>query len=308
VKRFIKILSISSLMLLTAKTASAATIGTALNDLATSFTDFPLLISAFAYIFGAALGVWAMFTFRDHVDGGPSAPPLSSGVKKLLAGGMMLALPTVIEAAATTWVGSGMGAQNYSGGMAAAPPGPATLDKMAVAFINDISGPMGVVLSAFTYIGGILLILIAISRITRSYQEGARGPTGIGTIMTILAGGALLSSGEMMGAFSTSLFGDATSSVNPIFTGTLATAMGAATQAKVAATIQALIGFVVLVGWIAFIRGWFVLKAVADGDSQVSMAQALTFLFGGALAVNIGDLINYIQNSVGAGILGISFS
>jgi hypothetical protein len=38
------------------------------------------------------------------------------------------------------------------------------------------------------------------------------------------------------------------------------------------------------------------------------MAQALTFLFGGALAVNIGNLINYVQNSVGADVLGITFS
>ncbi|MGM0422107.1 MAG: hypothetical protein ACQEQL_03305 [Pseudomonadota bacterium] len=306
-KRFIKILSISSLMMLTAKTASASTVGDSLTNLANSFTDVPLLFSAFAYIFGAMLGTWAMFTFREHVDGGPGAPPLSSGVKKLLAGGMMLALPTMLEAAATSWIGSGMATQSFSGTMAGPAGTPSSLDEMAVAFISDISGPMGIVLSAFAYIGGVFLILVAISRITRSHQEGARGPTGIGTIMTLLAGGALLSSGEMMGTFSTSLFGDATSSVNPVFTGSLGAALGASAP-KVAATIQALIGFIVLVGWIAFIRGWFVLKAVADGDSQVSMTQALTFLFGGALAVNIGDLINYIQNSVGVGVLGISFS
>ena len=306
-KQFYKIFALTSVLMLSAQSASASTLGDSLTNVVRSFGDVPLLFSVFAYIFGAALGVWAMFTFRDHVDGGAGAPPLSAGVKRLLAGGMFLALPTVLEGAVTTWVGRGMANQRYSGSLDSVGGGDAaTLDQMAVNFISDIAGPMGLVLSAFAYLGGVLLILVAISRITRGYQEGARGPTGIGTIMTLLAGGALLSSGEMMGTFSSSIFGDATSYTNPIFTGTLQTALGANAD-KVAATIQALLAFVAIVGWIAFIRGWFVLKAVADGDSQVSMAQALTFLFGGALAVNMGDLINLVQGSLGGNVLGISF-
>lgn len=309
-KRVFKILSISSLMLLTTKTASAIpsdTVGDSLTNLAYSFTDIPFLFAAFAYIFGAGLGVWALFTFRDHVDGGPNAPPLSNGVKKLLAGSMLLALPTMLEAAATTWTGGFYDVQTFTGQLAPTGGDAATLDELAVNFISDIAGPMSLVLSAFAYLGGILLIIIAISRITRSYQEGARGPTGIGTIMTLLAGGALLSSASMMAAFSNSIFGDSTSFTNPVFSDELSAALGDSEE-KIKATIQALIAFIVIVGWIAFIRGWFVLKSVADGNSQVSMAQALTFLFGGALAVNIGNLINYVQASVGANVLGISFN
>lgn len=311
----LKKLSVSSLAALSALltvmipgTAHAGTIGGALTNVANSFVTSPLLISSFSYIAGLVLVTWSLFTFRDHVDGGSGAPPLSAGVKRMLSGGMFLALPTVAQAAIQTWVGGGMAGMTFTATATPAGGAATSLDEMAVAFISDMAGPISVVISSFAYLGGLLLIVMAISRLTRSYQEGWRGPTGFGTIMTLLCGGALLSSGGMMGAFSTSIFGDATSFTNPVLSGVISGAMSAAEQAKVVATLQALITFVVIVGWIAFIRGWFVLKAVADGNSQVSMAQALTFLFGGALAVNIGEVVNLLQNTVGGAVLGISFT
>ncbi|HEX2753172.1 MAG TPA: hypothetical protein VHP34_08775, partial [Alphaproteobacteria bacterium] len=64
--------------------------------------------------------------------------------------------------------------------------------------------------------------------------------------------------------------------------------------------------FVMLVGYIAFIRGWFVLKAFADGQQGATVAQGLTFLIGGSLAINLGELVNALQETVG--IAGITFS
>ena len=221
-------------------------------------------------------------------------------------GGAFLALPAVADASVATLIGNGMTHQGLTGVQGLSCTGNAdTLDGMAVCFISDIARPVGMLLSAFGYIGGLILILLGISRITRSYQEGARGPTGIGTIMTFIAGGALLSSSQMMGAFSTSLFGEAVAVSTPQFTGKVGEALGE--QAEVVeTTIQAMIAFIGIVGWIAFIRGWFVLRAVADGSQQASITQALTFLFGGALAVNIGGVVNLLSASIGGG-LGISF-
>ena len=109
-----------------------------------------------------------------------------------------------------------------------------------------------------------------------------------------------------MAAFSTSIFGDATAAHNPIFTGQVGQALGNNADV-VKTTISALVAFIGIVGWIAFIRGWFVLRAVADGSQQASITQALTFLFGGALAVNIGDVVNALASTVNGG-LGISFT
>ncbi len=67
--------------------------------------------------------------------------------------------------------------------------------------------------------------------------------------------------------------------------------------AQVAPVIEALMSFIMIVGFIAFIRGWFVLKSFGDGSQQASLAQAVTFLVGGTLAINLGALVNAIENT-----------
>ena len=57
--------------------------------------------------------------------------------------------------------------------------------------------------------------------------------------------------------------------------------------------------FVMIVGYIAFIRGWLVLKNFADGQQGATLAQGLTFLIGGAVAINLGEFVNAITNTVG---------
>lgn len=300
-----KILTLNALFLAIATPAFASSsVGGTFDRVVTSFGNFPTLFTTFAYLAGAFAVTWSIFTFREHVDGGGGAPPLSTAVKRMLMGGMFLALPAVVEATVETWVGqNGMTSQGLV--TANSCQAGSTLDAMAVCFISDISSPVSALLGGFCYISGIMLILIGISRVTRSYQEGARGPTGIGTIMTFLSGGALMSVSQMMAAFSTSIFGGVTTSYAPEFADNINTALGQNADV-VKTTISALMTFIGIVGWIAFIRGWFVLKAVADGSQQASITQALTFLFGGALAVNMGELVNAISASVG-GSIGITF-
>lgn len=309
-KQLYKFLSVQFTLLVIASPAFAAgggasTVGSSLERVVTSFKTFPTLFSTFAYLAGAFAVTWAIFSFRDYVESNGNNPPLSTAVKRMLMGGMFLALPAVADAAIETWIGNSTAKQGMLGADSC-DASSGTLDAMAVCFISDVSEPISLLLSAFCYIGGIMLILLGISRVTRTYQEGARGPAGIGTIMTFLSGGALMSVGQMMSAFSTSIFGDATAAYNPIFTGKVGEALGNNADV-VATTISALIAFIGIVGWIAFIRGWFVLRAVADGSQQASITQALTFLFGGALAVNIGDVVNAIAATVG-GNIGISFT
>ncbi len=309
-KHFLHMFSATLALTLYSGTAFAGgnSVGDSITKVAESFSNAPTLISTFSYLAGIMAVAWAIFTFRDHVDGGGGAPSLSDAVKRMLMGGAFLALPSVLDATVATLIGTGTFAnQGMTGFTGQNCSGSAdTLDAMAVCFISDIEKPVGMVLSAFAYIGGLILILLGISRITRSYQEGARGPTGIGTIFTFLAGGALMSSSQMMAAFSTSIFGDANAATMPDFTGQVGEALGEQGEV-VKTTIQAVVAFIGIVGWIAFIRGWFVLRAVADGSQQASVAQALTFLFGGALAVNIGDVVNALSATLG-GSLGLTFT
>ena len=65
--------------------------------------------------------------------------------------------------------------------------------------------------------------------------------------------------------------------------------------------LQALVGIVQLVGFIAFIRGWLILIANAShsGGGQNSMGKALTHIIGGVLAINIVGLVDVLWNTFG---------
>ncbi|MDE2336647.1 MAG: hypothetical protein KGL10_04990, partial [Alphaproteobacteria bacterium] len=149
----------------------------------------------------------------------------------------------------------------------------------------------------------IALLVVGIVRLTKTEQEGPRGPAGLGTIMTFLASGALFSFGDMAGIFSNSLFGTSTAATYATISTSVITASDAA---QVEPVIESMMIFIMIVGFIAFVRGWFVLKAFADGSSQASLAQALTFLIGGTMAINLGQLINLLEKTVN--VSGITFS
>lgn len=287
--------------------AAAGGVGAMFANVINSFGTSANLLTSLAYISGLFLAVMAIFRFRDHVDK-PGQVPLSDGVKRLIAGGLFLSLPMTVEAVTRT-MAAGLVTQASVKGRHAwvVAATPASLDEVAVRLIGDIAGPISVLLAGFSFIGGLALILIGISRLTKTMNEGARGPAGIGTIMTFLSGGALMQLSNMVGAFSSSLFGDEKMSNYAVLSAPVNAALGVAAAGQVISTVEALMLFVSIVGYIAFIRGWFVLKAVADGSQGVSMAQGLTFLFGGSLAINLGDLINTIQSTLGYTNFGLAF-
>lgn len=71
-------------------------------------------------------------------------------------------------------------------------------------------------------------------------------------------------------------------------------------MAGVSSAITGVLLFVKLVGVVAAVRGFLVLKAVGEGG-QASMGSALTFILGGAAAVNIEATYSILKNSVGWG-------
>jgi hypothetical protein len=111
----------------------------------------------------------------------------------------------------------------------------------------------------------------------------------------------------MMGAWVSSLFSDGTAVsnfANMSFTGGL----NDAALGHVHNVISAVLGFMIIIGWISFIRGWFILREVAEGNHQASMMAAMTHLFGGALAINLGGVINAVETTFGLDGYGIAFT
>jgi len=127
---------------------------------------------------------------------------------------------------------------------------------------------------------------------------------GFGTIMTFLVAGVLLSINNTLGAAVGSFFdGGVTSFAGLAYTeGMDDPAVGHAN-----AVIGAILAFVAIVGWISFIRGFFIIRQVSEGNSQASMMAATTHILGGALAVNLGGVIIAVQETLGIGEFGLCF-
>lgn len=273
---------------------------------------FPAFLSAISYLFGLVIGFWGILKIRDHVLN-PQQTQIWEGVSRFIAAGAFFALPAVVFVMYNTLAGGNISAGDATGfnqGTAPAGSCPSSaglgLDGMLACFVNDIFGPLHSVLSFFAFVAGMVFIMIGISRLLKSAQEGAKGPGGIGTIMTFIMGGALISYNELMGAATTSFTGDATTKAYATLQYT--TGMSGSEVGAAHAVITAVIKFMIVVGLISFVRGLFIVRSVAEGNQQASMMAAVTHIVGGALAVNLGPLLNAVQETLGLTNYGITFS
>ena len=267
-----------------------------------SSSSLPGLLTALGYLFGVLLAVAALFKLKDHVLN-PSQTPLSDVVKRFVAGGALFSLPIITQATQNLLTGGNNDLSSvglYNGSTA----GGSGLDGMLVALFTDIYQPMMGLIFAFGYMAGIVLVMVGISRILKTAQDGPRGPASMGTIMTFVIAGVLFSLSTIMGTFSNTMFGDtavATYAMLETSTGDIVL------DQHVLAMISTVLVFMTIIGYISFLRGFFIIKDVAEGSGQASLMAGVTHIFGGALAVNLGPLLNAVQSTLGLSSFGITF-
>jgi len=262
------------------------------------------LFPALCYLFGIFVGVWAIAKFYEHVIN-PHQVPVWEGVKKTLVAGALFALPMVMEAAYRTLVagqgGNGMETTAWTG-----TPTGGGLDAMVVAMMNDGFKPFANALMMFCYFAGTILVMVGIMRLMKSAQEGPRGPGGFGTIMTFIVAGALFAADELMGAASVTLFETDVVKVGSQLK--FDAGLKAAEKDHIMSVISAVLAFVMILGWISFVRGWFIIRNVAEGDHQASLMAGMTHILGGALAINLGPVLNAVQETFGLAAIGVNFN
>lgn len=285
------------------------TIGEVIMNVGVSVSGFMDVLNFLAWVGGSILAVSGLMKLKDHVDD-PHRTHLNVSVRRFIAGGFMLSLPFMGAALQGTMMGFdpvGSNVNAPTNPLAVGIPLSNEIDDMVLNFMNNITLPTEILLSAFTYLVAVIFLFIGITRLTRRMEDGPRGPAGFGTIMTFITSAVFFTMGDMAGAVTNTLFdaGGNNSLTSADMTG-LNLGLLAADQARVENVIQAVMYFIMIVGIIAFIRGWFVIRAFAEGGSQnATLAQGLTFLIGGALAINMGALVNAIENTLN--IPGIAF-
>lgn len=151
-------------------------------------------------------------------------------------------------------------------------------------------------INIFCYIAGAFLGMRGITRLI-NHNPGPQSATSFGTWATFFTCGALLSMPHLLASVTNSFgMGD---NYNNIIGFSRTNITDEDLRRNMNLIVTACVTFIQIVGVIAFIRGFFVLRAVADGNSQVSPMAGFTHIIGGALAVNLGPLIMVIMNSLG---------
>lgn len=276
-----------------------------------STVGLPFLLSVISYIFGLVIAFWGLFKIRDH-GLNPSQTSLWDGLIRFIVGGLFLALPLIVYAVRNSFINDGFFGDNNvksgefnteSGG--AVTCGDGGLDTAIFCFTDNIYGPANVIITVFSVLAGLIFIMIGISRLLKTTQEGAKGPMGIGTIMTFVTGAALLSTNYFLKAFSQSMFNADKAASH----GTLEYTDGLTTAetAHIHTVIGGIMMFMGIVGFVSFVRGIFIMREVSEGGSQASMMAGMTHLIGGALAINLGPLLTAVQATLGIAQYGIKF-
>jgi len=273
-------------------------------------------LTALSYLFGLVIGVWALLKIRDHVLN-PQQTPVWEGISRLIAAGAFFALPYVAGIVQATITGGdaflGTGTNLFSGwtheaDVAAACGGtdPLALDMAMACFMQDIMGPAHILFGHFAFLAGLVFIMIGITRLMKTAQDGARGPGGLGTIMTFITGGILMSINRLVEFFTATIsFASGTTETDAALTYT--TGMTADETSHAEIIIASILQFMIIVGLISFIRGWFIIRDVAEGGQQASLMAGATHVIGGALAINLGPILSAVQQTLSITAVGVAF-
>lgn len=281
---------------------SDGSIGWVMCTLADSLSGLPGLIAVVAYLAGLIFGLRAILKLKDHVDD-PRQVKLDEPGKYALASGLLLSLGFTLHVIRGSLFGAGADTLSNTG--FSGTPSAGGLDFVLYLFVADIWWPAHTLLSVFCYIAGLTLALIVLLRLIKDAQEGAKGPAGLGTIGTLFIAGVFLSMDHVLAAFSNSLFAESEVRTAPDLL--WATGMPDSTYMHVHAVFDAAVAFFWLIGLVAFIRGWFILRDVAEGGQQASFMAGTTHVIGGALCVNLGPLLEAVQISTGVFGAGVQF-
>lgn len=258
-----------------------------------------IFIHVVAYVVGASLIFLGMFKLVKYVDDPARNHPVEPWMY-LISGTLLIffvwfvyqrLVPTLFSGD-LKGVGSGGGMAGGSG---------EGLDARFISFVSNVDGPLRAAITAICWLIGVIMAFNGVVRLTKVSQKGPKGPAGAGTLMTFIVAAIMLSLGNMMEAVSFSVLGGVDFSTSYELVA-IPKALGKHGEAAKNA-FQAALVFVQLIGWIAFARGWLLIRDIVDGTSKSSMLSGFTHVIGGALAANIGSVLKALQATLGITII-----
>jgi hypothetical protein len=290
--------------------ASAQTLGNMMCSISHNLAPFEKLFVGLSYVAGAiciGAGITQLGFFTDTINAGRQYG-IARPKGYLIAGAGLLALPAFLRLMVNSLFNFSS-TSDAGGGLSACIPyigyggqaGSVGLDGLVLNLVMNIKGPMVFMLSVISILIGIFLVIDGL--LTASKYGKDSNVHSIPKIMTkLIIGTILYTVGTSLNEIIATVFGDSAIDGPGRITSAIAADFGADTQPFQTAVYAALT-FFQLIGMIAFIRGWMILKDAVENKGQKTVAQGLTHIFGGVLAVNIYRFLQAMDATFGTGFL-----
>lgn len=274
--------------------ASGAKVGDVITGAVQGYSTIPILFNFIAYTAGFFLTLLGLGKLRQHVDR-PEQVPLSHAIWHLTGAGFLVSLPYAVSMVQHTLkIATDSGSTKSATTVALSTGSVMSLDVMLMNFVQNVRGPMQFLLWSLGIVLGLFFMITAFMRMARgAAQDGPRGSLGSGTLMRIVIGAILFSLAATSDVFTSTLFGGSIVQ----FTGMNLAGVSGASVTHINQVMSAIFVFVQIIGFMAFFRGFLILRALADGNNGSSSTAAFTHIIGGAVAINISPMLNALQNT-----------
>lgn len=288
--------------------ASAQTMGDVLCNVAFNVEPFIDLFNWVAYVAGAYLIVSGVLMMKSRFDS-PGQNQLHKIFARFLGGSLLMALPSTIGVLIDSIFYFSFGAGFFTscgglfgglgGGLAGVGGGAVTLDTLMVNFVSNIRAPLIFLLS-------IISITIGVFFIVRGLMKAAHFGVdpkshSVSAILThLIVGTIMVVIGQSLDMMTASIFGGVGILTFDTLNWRAIDSLGPdTTHFKIA--VHAALTFFQLIGAIAFIRGWLVIKRAVEGNGQATYAQGFTHIIGGVLCINIYLFLRIMDATFGTG-------
>ncbi len=284
--------------------AQSDNIGKAVKLSADQIGTLVNIVNIMAYTAGAMMCAGALMKLKKHAES-PQNYPMSAALWRLGGAACLMALPWATSFVVETVLGG-----NASKGGVTGTPGKVTaavagevpgLDVLLQNFVGNIQQPILWLLGVVCYLLGAIMLMQGILAMSKFGQDQKATTNAIMTKMVFAA--VLLAAPQAFTAITGSIFGGGNLPTNLVLSYMPNSGDG---SSQFNAALGAALNFIQIIGYIAFVRGWFVLRKAIEGDGQASKAGGITHIVGGALAVNIHATLNAVQNTLGVNLVTVT--
>ncbi len=261
------------------------------------------LFNGVAYIAGAiTIGTGLLMLIKHPED--RNGTPIHRAIVRLVVGACLMLLPSFIGWGVRSIFGvpSGGGITSCNVGATIGSIGSdTTLDAMLVSFVDNIKNPMTFLLSAIAITMGVFFVVRGLMKASKFGTDPKAQPTAI--LANLIVGVVLFVVGQSLDVIVASVFGSSGIGGPSVISWSFAQSLGLSASGRFQSAVRAALTFVQLIGMISFIRGWVIMKNVAEGQAKETMAQGIIHVVGGVCAINIYYFLVAMDSTFGTGLL-----